>query len=124
MLTSAYSEECSPRAGLFEWHKTQDDERISRPSISRTEEFVPGEQTVNGKFYKGVIKRLVARVHLFRPEFQESGSWYLLQDNAPTHFSDVVSEFLARRVITCYHIHPTPLVYCSLDSLFSKLKMR
>jgi hypothetical protein len=30
-------------------------------------EFVPEKQTVNGKFYKKVIKRLIARVHRVRP---------------------------------------------------------
>jgi hypothetical protein len=62
-------------------------------------EFVPEKQIVNGKFYKEVIKILIARVHSVRPEFQESGSWVLLHDNAPAHFSGVVSEFLAKRGI-------------------------
>jgi hypothetical protein len=48
--------------------------------------FVPETQTVNGKFYK-VMKRLIARVHRVRPEFQENGSWFLLYDNAPAHSS-------------------------------------
>jgi histone-lysine N-methyltransferase SETMAR len=61
--------------------------------------FMPEKQTVNGKFYKKVIKRPIGRVHRVRPEFQESGSWYLLQDNAPAHSSGVVSEFLAKRRI-------------------------
>jgi hypothetical protein len=39
-----------------------------------------------------MIKGLVARVHCVTPEFQESGSWYLLQDNAPAYSSDFVSE--------------------------------
>jgi transposase len=46
-----------------------------------------------------VIKSLVARVHRVRPEFQKSGSWYLLHDKAPAHSSGVVSEFLAKREI-------------------------
>jgi hypothetical protein len=64
-------------------------------------EFVPEKQTVNGKFYKAVavIKRLIARVHLVRLEFQESGSWYLLHNNAQVHSSGVVSEFLAKQGI-------------------------
>jgi hypothetical protein len=60
---------------------------------------VSEKQTVNGKFYKDVIKRLIARVHRVRPEFQESGSLYILHDNAPAHSSDVDSEFLAKRGI-------------------------
>jgi hypothetical protein len=57
------------------------------------------KQTVNGKFYKEVIKRLVARVHRVKPEFQESWSWYLLYCTAPAHSSGAVSEFLAKRGI-------------------------
>jgi hypothetical protein len=36
-------------------------------------EFLHEKETVNGKLYKEVIKRLIA-VHRVRPEFQESGS--------------------------------------------------
>jgi hypothetical protein len=60
---------------------------------------MPGKQTVNDKFYKQVIKKLIAQVHRVRPEFQESGSWYLLHDNAPVHSSRFVSEFLAKQAI-------------------------
>jgi hypothetical protein len=38
------------------------------------DEFGPEKQTVSGKFYKEVIKRLIARIHHVRPEFQNSGS--------------------------------------------------
>jgi hypothetical protein len=48
-------------------------------------EFMSAEQAVNGKFYKEVIKRLIARVHRVRPEFLESGSRCLLHDNASSH---------------------------------------
>jgi hypothetical protein len=63
-------------------------------------EFLTEKQPVNGKFYKDAIKRLIARVHCVRPEFQESGSWYLLHDNAPAHSSGVVTEFLAKREVS------------------------
>jgi hypothetical protein len=56
-------------------------------------EFVPRKQIVNDKFRKEVSKRLLARVHRVRPEFQESGTWYLLHDNALAHSSGFVSEF-------------------------------
>jgi hypothetical protein len=101
MLKSAHGEECLSRTSVSEWHKRfkegreslQDDERTGRPSTSRTQEFVQEKQTVNGKFYKEVIKRLITQVHCIRPEFQESGSWYLLHDNAPAHSSGFISEF-------------------------------
>jgi hypothetical protein len=62
-------------------------------------EFVQEKPAVNRKFYKEVIKRLIARVDRVRPEFQESGSWYLLHYNEPAHSSGVVSELLAKRGI-------------------------
>jgi hypothetical protein len=74
------------------------------------DEFVPEKQTVKGRFYKELIKRLIARVNRIRPEFQESGSWYLLHKNAPAHSSGAVSKFLVKRGILCYSIHPTPLI--------------
>jgi hypothetical protein len=52
--------------------------------------FMPGKRTVNGKFYNEMIKKLIARVHCIRPEFEENGSWYLLHDSA---------EFLAKQGI-------------------------
>jgi hypothetical protein len=67
MLKSVYGEECSSRTSASEWHKrfkdvreSLQDDRKGRPSTFRTEEFVPEKQTVNGKFYKEVIKRLIA----------------------------------------------------------------
>jgi transposase len=60
---------------------------------------VPEKQTVNGKFYKDVMKRLVARFNRFRREFQENGSRFLLHDNEPARSSSVVFEFLAKRGI-------------------------
>jgi hypothetical protein len=85
---------------------------------------VPEKQTVNGEFKKEVIKRLIARVHRVRPEFQEGGSWYLLHDNAPAHSSGFLCDFLAKRGIPVLS-HPS----CSPDLasadffLVSKIKI-
>jgi hypothetical protein len=94
---------------VFEWHKRLKEAQKLRMQKLRVKtmltafcdakviihyEFVPEKQTVNGKFYKEVIKRLVARVHRVKPEFQESGSRYLVHYNAPAHSSGVFSEFL------------------------------
>jgi hypothetical protein len=62
-------------------------------------EFLPEKHTVNGKFYKEVIKRLSTQVHHARPEIQERGSWYLLHDNALAHSLDVFGETRGPRVI-------------------------
>jgi hypothetical protein len=68
---------------------------------------VTEKQTVNGKLYKQVIKRLIAQVHHDSPEFQESGSWYLLYDNALAHSSGIVSKFLTKREIPVLFIPST-----------------
>jgi hypothetical protein len=62
-------------------------------------EFEPEKQTVNSKFYKEVIKRLITRLHRLRPEFRESGSWYLPHENASTHSLGFVCECFAKRGI-------------------------
>jgi hypothetical protein len=46
-------------------------------------------QIADDKFDKEVIKRLIARVHRV-----ESGSWYLLTNNAAKHSYCIVSQFL------------------------------
>jgi hypothetical protein len=85
-------------------------------------EFVPEKQTVDAKFYTEVMKRLIARVHRIRPEFQENGSWFLLHDSEPAHSSSVVSEFLAKRGIPVLsHPHYLPDLVPAI--FISKLKI-
>ena len=57
-------------------------------------EFVPPGQTVNGQFYREVIRRLTARVRRVRPEIADS--WILHHDNAPSHTCLLVTEELAK----------------------------
>jgi hypothetical protein len=134
MLKSVYSEECLSRTSVFEWHKRFKEAQKVKMQKSRVKtmltaifyaegiihhKFVPEKQTVIGKFYKEVIKRLIARVHCVRPEFQESGSWHLLHDNALAHSSDTVSEFWRNKGFLCCPIHPTLLIYHWLTSFIS-----
>jgi hypothetical protein len=85
---------------------------------------VSEKQTVSGKFYKEVIKRLIAQVHCVRPEFQEGGSWYLLLNNARVHSSGVVSEFLAKQGIPVLsHLPYSPDLVLAGYFLFHKLKI-
>jgi hypothetical protein len=106
MLKSAYGEECLSRISVFEWHKsTKEGESRYKTINGKADLQLPEHKnlcrknTVNGKFYKEVSKRLISRVHRVRPEFQESGSWYLLHDSGPAYSSRVVSPFLAKRWI-------------------------
>ena len=63
-------------------------------------EFVPPGQTVNGKFYCEVLRRLRENVRRKRPEMWKNGNWLLHHDNAPAHTSLVVREFLTKNNMT------------------------
>ena len=63
-------------------------------------EFVPPGQTVNGKFYCEVLRRLRENVRRKRPEMWKNGNWLLHHDNAPAHTSLVVREFLTKNNVT------------------------
>jgi transposase len=137
MLKSAYVEECLSRTSGVEWHKMFKEAQKVIMQKSRLKkmltalfdakgvidhEFVQEKQTVNGKFYKEVIKRLIARVHHVRPEFEKSGPWCLLHDNAPAHSWGVASEFLAKRGIPVLS-HP-PYSPGSVPADFSSPKLK
>jgi hypothetical protein len=60
-------------------------------------DFVPeGQKTVNSAFCVQVIGRLLKRISRVGPQFRAEGSWFLLQDNAPSHSALVVKTFLAK----------------------------
>lgn len=87
-------------------------------------EFVPPGQTITGEFYLDVMKRLLARIRRVRPEYRENGSWTLLHDNAPSHRSRVVTEFLIKNhIIALQHSPYSPdLAPCDYY-LFPKLHL-
>ncbi|XP_054724253.1 histone-lysine N-methyltransferase SETMAR-like [Uloborus diversus] len=60
-------------------------------------EFMPEGESVNAAYYLSVLKRLWARIHRVRPEYQNQASWFLLHDNASTHKSLMVRNFLAKK---------------------------
>jgi hypothetical protein len=61
-------------------------------------EFVPPEQTVNGHFYVQVLQRLSDAVWRKRHN-KWQGEWFLHHDNAPSHTSLVVQQFLTEKSI-------------------------
>jgi len=84
-------------------------------------EFVPPGQTVNQTFYLQVLERLRNRVVCVRCEI--ANTWFLHHDNAPSHTSFTVREFLSQRNITMLP-HPPyspDLAPCDFF-LFPKLK--
>jgi hypothetical protein len=70
-------------------------------------EFVPPGQTVNGKFYCEVLKRLREGIWRKRPEKWKKNNWFLHHDNAPAHTSFDVRQFLTSKNITVIP-HPPP----------------
>ena len=86
-------------------------------------EFFPESETNNAVYYKGVMERLLNRIRRVRPGMCESGNWFLLHDNAPSHNATIVKQFLAQRKVTVLD-HPP----CSPDLapadyfLFPKVK--
>ena len=82
---------------------------------------MPPGQTVNQTFYLQVLDRLRNRVRRVRGEIAEK--WFLHHDNAPSHKSLAVREFLAQNKITTLP-HPPyspDLAQCDFV-LFPKLK--
>jgi len=88
-------------------------------------EFVPLGQTVNGKFYCEVLRRMRENVRCKRPEMWKNGDWLLHHDNAPAHTLLVVREFLTKNNMTTVP-HPAyspDLALCDFY-VFPKMKLR
>ena len=87
-------------------------------------EFVPAGQTVNAVFYVSVLKRLVHRIRRIRPEYREEGSWRLLHDNAPSHRSTLVTDFLTKNdILTINHSPYSPDMAPCDFYLFGKMHL-
>jgi hypothetical protein len=88
-------------------------------------EFVPPGQTVSGKFYCEVSKRLREGIRRKRPDKWKKNNWFLHRDNAPAHTSLAVRQFLTSKNITVIpHPHYSPdLAPCDFF-LFPKMKLR
>jgi len=70
--------------------------------------FVHEHTTVNSHYYLGVMGRLHAYGHHVSNGQLNSNSWLLLHDNAPTHCTLNVKQFLASESIcVCSSIPPT-----------------
>ena len=86
-------------------------------------EFVPTGQKCTGAYHLEVLTRLMARVRCIRFEYHDLETWSLLRDNAPSHTSLIVRQFLARNQVCVLNNPPYPpdLFPCDF-SLFLKLK--
>lgn len=89
-------------------------------------EFVPDGQTITGDYYLEALQRLLGRIRRIRPEYRDPGDWcLLLHDNAPSHTSLVVRQFLARNQVCVLNHSPysPDLAPCDF-ALFPKMKMK
>ena len=86
-------------------------------------EFVPTGQTVNQVYNLGVLKGLLEKVRLKRPELFANNSWILHHDNAPAHTALSVREFLATKQITVLE-HPAYSPDLAPSDFFMFLKIK
>ncbi len=62
-------------------------------------EYAPRGQTINKTYYVDVLMRFRDAVRCKRPLMWQSGNWFLHQDNAPAHTSQLGQCFLAKHGI-------------------------
>jgi histone-lysine N-methyltransferase SETMAR len=91
--------------------------------------FVPEGQTINAVYYQGVMERLLNRIRRVRPGRCESGDWFLLHDNTPSHNATIFKQFLAKRKVTVLDHPPyspdlAPTDYVLFPKVKSHLKGR
>jgi hypothetical protein len=87
-------------------------------------EFAPPGQTVGGKFYCEVLKRLTEGIRHKRPDNWRKNNWFLQHDNSPAHTA-LVQQFLTSKNITVipHPIYLPDLAACDFF-LFPKMKLQ
>ena len=131
-------------ANFFLWHKRflegrerlEDDNREGRPISAMLitffdskgiihREFDPTGHIITGAYYFEVLKRLMTRIRRIWPEYRYPETWFLLHDNALSHASLIVRQFLeGNKVFVLNHPPYSPdLAPCDFY-LFPKLKLR
>ena len=144
LMQQVYGDDCLSRANVFLWHKRflegrerlEDDNREGRPISTRTPEmiekvrdFIANDRNASLKMMEEALnisrETIRTRIRRIRPEYRDPESWSLLHDNAPSHTSIIVRQFMARNQV-CVLNHPPyspDLAPCDF-SLFPKLKLK
>ena len=68
-------------------------------------EFIPEGRTVNKEMYVEILRRLRDAIRRKRPDKWAQKNWLLLHDNAPSHRSLLVKQYLAKHGVTTLE-HP------------------
>ena len=86
-------------------------------------EFIPGGQTVSKEYYLSVLRRLREAIRRKRLDLWADNSWIFHHDNAPSHSSLIVTEFLAKHEtkVIAQPLYSPDLPPCDFF-LFPKLK--
>ena len=86
-------------------------------------EFLPQGRTVNKEHYLEVTQRLREAGRKKRPDAWRENGWMLQHDNAPTHSSFLIREFLVKHATTVLPQPPYSLDLAPADFfLLPKLK--
>jgi hypothetical protein len=85
----------------------------------------PKNQTVNFRFYCDFFLRLRENVRRSRPELWPEQTWLLHHDNAPSHVSVLIQQFLAKNKMAVFPQRPfsPDLAPCDFF-LFPKMKFK
>ena len=114
-----------PSAEETEISKVQHQDHVDNILDSQgvvNKEFVPEGKTVNAKFYKEVMDRLLKRIQRVRPAAFCSRDFFLLH-NTPAHKAESVCQFLTpKKVTTLCHTPYSPDLSSPVYFLFPKLK--
>lgn len=75
-------------------------------------EFIPEGRTINKQLYTEILKRLRDAIRQKRPEKWAGNDWFLLHDNAPSHLSLMVKQYLAKNNVTTleHPLHILPIL--------------
>jgi hypothetical protein len=68
-------------------------------------EFVPSSQSVNGKFYCEVLKRLRERIWRKHPDKLKNNNWFLHHNNSPAHTSSSLQFLTSKNMTVIPHAH-------------------
>ncbi|XP_043260660.1 uncharacterized protein LOC122402146 [Colletes gigas] len=87
-------------------------------------ELLPDGQTVNKEYYFSVMRRLRENIRRKRPDVWKNNCWILHHDNASSHTSILVREFLAKNSTNVIEQAPysSDMALCDFF-LFPKLKL-
>ena len=139
LMQQVYGDDFLSRANFFLCHKSflegrkrlEDDNREERPISAMFityfdskgiiyKEFVPTGQTITGAYYLEVLKCLMARIRRIRPEYRDPEIWSLLHDNALSHTSLIVFQFLAQNQVCALNAIPQNELKHAFESLFNR----